>query len=240
MMRAKSFTLIEILLASTIFAMVIATSMASFLMVKNSNYRSDDLRTAQGCARQLRDFVSAFARSASPKGDRLEGIKINGGNYSLVPLTENTSSSVTDFVGFAVHSDENNFNIIYKKQLSDGSYTFETSASPVAINSTGIYSFQSSDRAVITSVCSAFTDSDTEGYFSDYSFATPFKVYFEKHSPDYTSNNQSDKIAVVNFRDVVYRSLDKDGVTLSQKYSIDKKSFGNVDLTVTSSARPLW
>jgi hypothetical protein len=41
-------------------------------------------------------------------------------------------------------------------------------------------------------------------------------------------------------KDVIFRSRDKAGGVLNQAYSLEKKSFASVDMSITSSARSLW
>jgi len=60
-MKFKSFTLVEILVASMIFMIVIVVSVSSFGMISRSSVKTDDLRLTNQCARQVEDYSDALS-----------------------------------------------------------------------------------------------------------------------------------------------------------------------------------
>ena len=98
-MRLKSFTLIEVMIASYIFMVVILMVVASFAMVRKSNENSDDSRVTSNCSRQVEDIFRSAVKSANFGKPLIKGIVYNGSKYTLI------STSTSGLVGFATFED---------------------------------------------------------------------------------------------------------------------------------------
>ena len=102
-MRLKSFTLIEVMIASYIFMVVILMVVASFAMVRKSNESSDDSRVTSNCSRQVEDIFRSAVKSANFGKPLIKGITfgVSSGvsKYTLV------STSTSGLVGFATFED---------------------------------------------------------------------------------------------------------------------------------------
>ena len=122
--KYKSFTLVEILIASLIFVSVMVVATASFALVKKSNENTDDLRAASSCARQIEDFIKAQVKSSS-FGPRVMAVDLDpsDGKYKIFPITQKMNTNLAGIVLFPT-SDEY---VILLKQVtaSDASYYFE-------------------------------------------------------------------------------------------------------------------
>ena len=82
-MNIKSFSLIEILVASMIFMVVVIMTVASFGMIQRSNEATSDLSNTSECARQIENITSSVFKSASYRQPRVMSIVLNSGVYSL-------------------------------------------------------------------------------------------------------------------------------------------------------------
>lgn len=113
MAKIKAFTLIEILIASSIFMVVAISSAAAFAMVKKSNNKTEDLRIANDCARQVEDFIKNEVRSAS-SGEKIKGLKYSGGVYSGITIPPN-GGAYPGFVSFR----ENEVRAVIRESQTD-------------------------------------------------------------------------------------------------------------------------
>jgi len=239
MNKIKSFTLIEILVSSLIFVVVVTTGVSAFALVRSSNEKTDDVRLADQCSRQVREKLSEIERTAqiSP---RVNAIQFNTDKtgFSLVAVTstgglsegESTSSQYEGVALFDTPSTK--FKAFYKK---DGLYYLGS------YTRAATYSFASNDSPIMSEDCMAFSTAP-EGSIdlSSYNFEQPFKVYFEKHYPDYDQSKQEDVIYKIILNDLAYRS-NKGGTRVEDEgSSIERSSTSKIFVELTNSARKLW
>ncbi len=116
-MKVKSYSLIEILIATLIFMVVIMVAVSAFALVKRSNEISGDYSKTDECARQIENFVSSIFRSASLGNPRIMAIMKEGDHLKLQDLSEIPDSEME----------------------ADGFSVFENSTDPQKINSVIIY-----------------------------------------------------------------------------------------------------
>ena len=115
-MKTKGFTLIEILIASFIFMMVIVMATASFAMIKKSNELTTDISKTNECAKQTENYINMMVRSADFGSSRIVAIDFTDPNYSFVKI----DNSVKEAVGFATFKKSDtpsrtNINAVVKK-----------------------------------------------------------------------------------------------------------------------------
>lgn len=108
-MKLKSFTLIEVMIASYVFMIVIMMVTSSFAMIRKSNENSDDSRVTSSCARQVEDVFKSAVKSANFGNPVMKVVVLDGGVYKLYDsLTLPLSLSK---VGFAAFEDPNSTDI---------------------------------------------------------------------------------------------------------------------------------
>lgn len=95
----KAFTLIEILVATYIFMVVIMMVTSSFAMIKKSNDNSDDTRIVNNCAKQVEETLQSLVKSSSFGSPTLMGILRTDDVYTLKKVDE-VSSSLDGFATF--------------------------------------------------------------------------------------------------------------------------------------------
>lgn len=244
------FTLIEILVASYIFMVVVVTAVAAFAMIKRSNETSDDFRQTNQCAREGENFISSLFRSASYGNPRVYGLVDNGGSYVLRAIkepTQNTPELELNFSGFVVFSQvpvDNKlaFKAIYKQiahnvtfNRDEGVYYFKSGVVDVASalypgfdpsnNIPASISFSSALSSAqpifSTEACSALIESDAKFNLTP---MTPFKLT---------------KGRDVKNQDVFILSLNDYIFTNFETTQIDAKSFSRMFLSSTNEATKL-
>jgi len=99
-MKTKSFTLIEILIATVIFMSVVMVAVAIFAMVKKSNETSGDMAKTDECVRQIENFTGAVFRSASYITPRIMAVEKSSGKIALRDLA-NVEGGELQTIGFA-------------------------------------------------------------------------------------------------------------------------------------------
>ena len=99
-MKIKSYSLIEILLASMIFMVVIFMVVSSFGMIKKSNENTSDLANTTECARQIENIATSIFKSASYHQPRIMPVVFNNESYRLGE--ELSADNPVQAVGFAV------------------------------------------------------------------------------------------------------------------------------------------
>lgn len=109
-MKIKSFTLVEILVASAIFMSVVVIAVSSTAMVTRSGARSDDLRRTMQCARQTEDYIVQMVRS-SGWGERLFALRNTGGRLLLAA----PETGGENYPGLVVFPGEGRFLAIFKE-----------------------------------------------------------------------------------------------------------------------------
>ncbi|MCX6809933.1 MAG: prepilin-type N-terminal cleavage/methylation domain-containing protein [Candidatus Berkelbacteria bacterium] len=130
-MKTKAFTLIEILVASFIFMMVIVMATASFAMIKKSNELTTDISKTNECAKQTENYINLMVRSANFGTSRIVAIDFADPKYSFINIDKNISQSV----GFATFEKSDNttldngkymvwVNMVFKKKDATGQYGY--------------------------------------------------------------------------------------------------------------------
>jgi type II secretory pathway pseudopilin PulG len=116
-MKLKSFTLIEVMIASYIFMIVIMMVTSSFAMIRKSNENSDDTRVTSSCTRQVEDVFKSAVKSANFGTPIMKVITYNDNDieyklYDSKPadILVTTDSSVK-IVGFATFEDPNSTDV---------------------------------------------------------------------------------------------------------------------------------
>lgn len=230
MRKIKSFTLIEIMVASLIFLVVVSTATSAFALIRSSNMKADDVRLADQCARQVREKLSEVVR-ANQLQSRIAGVQYSStGRFTLVE-SDNTN---TDYIGVAVFDSETTAKVIYK---SAGIYyirDYELST-PSTIRAT------TNNRPIIMSAdCLAFGEKPDNMVWSG-DFVKPFKVYYQKHYPDYDATKKEDKIFKIVLSDLVFRAHDNGSIDVEDEYSsVQKQTISKLFVDLTNNSRKLW
>jgi len=239
-MRKKAFTLVEILVSSLIFVIVVSVGVSSFALIRRSNEKADDMRLSDQCVRQIRDYVSERVRETAKDydGAKIKAIIASGNTFSLAEYekTDFASRYPNGVAGVALFKANNAFEAIYKRDgvYKKGDYT--VSGSGALIN------FSSNDINVASSDCAAYVSApaaasaDLDGY----QFTSPFRVYYLEHQPDYDGTIK-DKIYKVEIDDIIFRANKngQEGVETPET-SYTNHTFSKLSVDATNSARKLW
>ena len=119
-MKTKSFTLIEVLVASTIFMLVAMMAAASFAAVRQTNAKATDLKNTSECREVLQNFVQSEVKNSN-SGARIMEIKFVDPNYVLgdvlsdFPALGSTDKGYSDGVAF-IGKDGVSYKALYKNQ----------------------------------------------------------------------------------------------------------------------------
>lgn len=228
MKKFKSFTLIEIMVASLIFLVVSSTAVSTFALIRKSNEKTDDIRMTDQCVRQVREVLSEVAR-ANQSQSKIAGISSSSPNHFTIAESEDQN---LNYFGVAIFENETAVKAIYKIAgvYYIGDYTLDT---PTTIR-TG-----TNTPEIMSSDCLAF-QSLPPGLVWSNDIVKPFKVYYEKHYPDYDANKPGDKIYKVLLEDLIYHAKD-DGFSIADEVSVlGSKTMSKLFVNLTSSARKLW
>lgn len=226
--KVKSFTLVEVLVAAMIFLVVAATGVAALALIRRSNEKTDDVRLADQCSRQVRDMLSEQVRSAHSKS-RLVGLVTNGSRFSIVDSDDSNSN----YVGVGIFKNDTDVTAIYKalNTYIIREYSLDT---PTTIRpKVNVFPKIMSDE------CLSFENLPVGlSWYGD--FVKPFKVYYEKHQPDYDISKPEDKIYRVVLEDLVYRAKDGSVQVEDEQSSFENKTTSKIFANLTSSSRKLW
>jgi len=143
-MKLKSFSLIEVLIASYVFMIVIMMVTSSFAMIRKSNENSDDVRITSTCARQVEDVFRSAIKSANFGSPAVMGIKYDGVKYTLADATGTYVSTLSGFATFEDAKDVDSSKIRIKtfvKTSVNGKFSY--------IYSTGVVQLIASKFGVI-------------------------------------------------------------------------------------------
>lgn len=88
-MKVKSFTLIEVLIASMIFATVVIVGSASMAIIKRSQDSTSDRITTESCSNEISEFIKSRINQDDQQESQIFAIKdkkavILGGNNSII------------------------------------------------------------------------------------------------------------------------------------------------------------
>lgn len=228
MKKVKSFTLIEVMVASLIFLVVSSTAVSAFALIRKSNEKTDDIRMADQCVRQTREVLSEVVR-ANQSQSKIAGISSSNPNRFIINESEDRDIY---YFGVAIFESETSVKAIYKisgiyyigDYILDSPTTIRSRANASQIMSSDCLAFQSLPPGLV--------------WFND--IVKPFKVYYEKHYPDYDASKSGDKIYKVFLEDLVYHASD-DGVTIADEASaLRSNAMSKLFVNLTSSARKLW
>lgn len=215
-MKYKSYSLIEILVASMIFMIVIVVSITAFGMVRRTNTKADDLRLTNQCARQIEDYIGSQIRSANTK-ERIMAIADRGaGSYIFRKLPDSFDNY---YQGLVLFNGANSYLAIYKiggvYYAKSAQYTNEHQ---VEDGKTIPGIIPDRNAVILPDACAAF----------------------ETVEPDFIKNprdpfmgrkiGRGDNTIEIILKDAVYRS----GLE-SQEISIENKSFSTVSLRVSNN-----
>jgi hypothetical protein len=87
--------------------------------------------------------------------------------------------------------------------------------------------------------CAAF-QTLPEGLAWTGDFNKPFKVFYQKHYPDYDANKNEDKIFKIVLEDLVFRSTDNGQLVEDEVSSSEKQTTSKLFADLTNSSRKLW
>jgi type II secretory pathway pseudopilin PulG len=233
--RIKSFTLIEILIASLIFVSVMVVATTSFALVKKSNDNSEDMKIASSCARQVEDFVKAQIKSSSFNG-RVMAIDFDttSGEYKIYPITQKMGEDVAGAVLFPA---EGKYVAIFKKvTAADSSYYFDQRTGDLNINEVHTIDFLGSK--IHPDTCKGMTPgSGVAG--SDQPFQIMVRPRFPAATPAPSSNLTADQLSSLVFEvkldDLLFRSLSDSVDSEAQSAREESKKVIRLNLDVENS-----
>lgn len=236
-MKIKTFTLIEILIASLIFVSVMVVATSCFALVKKSNENSEDLKIASSCARQVEDFVRAQIKSSSFNG-RIMAIdfETTGGSnsYKIYPITQKMDANVAGIVLFPV---EGKYVVIFKKvNDSDSSYYFEEISSNLDMNKITPINFLG--KMIHPDLCKGMTPSSGVA-----ASGRPFKIALEPRFPaatpaasaSLTADKLQELVFEISLDDLLYRYVSGDVNTEARNARLETKKVIRLNLDVENS-----
>jgi len=235
-MKLKSFTLIEILIATLIFMLVAMIAATTFVMVRNTSDKTSDLAGANACSRQIESFVESMVRSSRyGYGKRIMGVDKSdlGASYVLKDLYQ--SETLQRFYGLAFFVENNKYRVVIKRDGENGYLTKDFSYSS-ANNIENNKVIDLSDAIPLNSNdCGTFTDKPVA--FESKNLTKPFQVSVRPNTPQLATQTPSvspsyfDSLSyLVGLNDIVYMK----GVE-NQKQSIDRKSYEQVFVSSVNS-----
>ncbi len=200
MKKILSFSLIEILIASSIFMFVAMMAAASFGMIRKANDRARDLKNTGECREILQNFVESGVNNSN-REPRIMGIIGQGDGYLFKDIdVANDSLSLEQlptediqFAGLAMFLSDGSYSVIYKdksqqylfrefgKDGSDATLPVEGDSVPVA------------NEFLKTGNQTCYGSPTSLG------LATPFKIWGVKNN-----NNQSSHLFTVVLEDNLY------------------------------------
>jgi type II secretory pathway pseudopilin PulG len=227
MKKLKSFTLIEILIASYIFVMVIIMAVASFAMIKRSNDTSDDIRLTSQCARDLEDFVSSRVRS-SVDDPRIMAVKLSADGSIFNLITPGAGSKYSGVAVFKKTSSPDKITVraIYKK--GDGYFYQEQEVASSSLSTT---TFSTVNEAKLNSDDCSAAVSNPAGATPETPFAIASSSSYKKGP---ASGVSSPPIFTITLDDLFYRRL---GGTSQE--NPDNKALSRVYINVVNDLRAI-
>lgn len=243
--RVKSFTLIEILIASVIFATVAIIASSSLSMVIATNNKTDDLTSSENCVRQVSDYIKS-ALNADHYGQRTRVVipGDNDNNFKLQEWGKLVSQNSRRSTGIAVFDSPTTFKIIYKR---DGLYMLQTG---ISFNSdeNHQYPYVAGNSAIHSDNCKFYTSADAQwGNLKDasnnilYDFGQPFEItrYIRAQaaaSPtDAEFAKSGNRVYLIIIRDIAYRAQDAGQTVVSEDEAKNNNVFSRLDLTLSES-----
>ena len=183
-MKIKSFTLIEILIASVIFMGVMVIAASSFALVRRSSEKAEDIRVASTCARQVEDFIKSQTISSNYGGRimALSGCTPNGASPGLSCKLYPPASSEgqADLYGVAFFLSETSYKVLYKyvpADKSDAAYFLDERNNPAVVNFKTSAVINVSGKLLNSSECKVLNSGVTDG--NDF----PFKINYSMRFP---------------------------------------------------------
>lgn len=246
--KVKSFTLVEILIASVIFVAVATIASSSLSMIIASSNKTDDLTKSENCARQVSDYVKALAVS-DHYGNRMKiVVSPEEGKFVVKDWGETISENYTRAIGLAFFDSPSTFKIVYKQ---DGDYLIQ-SGNVYNSNSDYRYSFNTDNSAINSNDCQFFQDAaggwgqlkDADGQ-QIYDFSNPFAITREiqiqaAQSPtNLRLEDSGNRIYLVSLKDVVYRAGELGSQIATEDDAKNSGIYSYLDLTFSESDRSI-
>lgn len=239
-MKIKSFTLIEILIASLIFVSVMVVATTSFALVRRSNDNSEDMKIASSCARQVEDFVKAQIKSSSFSG-RVMAIDFDttSGQYKIYPITQkmSTEKKSVNVAGIVLFPAAGKYVAIFKKiTATDSSYYFDQRTGDLDINKVHTIDFLGSK--IHPETCKGMTPgSKVAG--SDKPFKIVLQTRYPEATPAASSSLTTDQLGNLVFEvkldDLLFHYLGGNIDTEAQGAREDSKKVIRLNLDVENS-----
>lgn len=99
-MKIKSFTLVEVMVASYVFMVVMVMVVASYALIKKSNESSDDIRITSTCSRQVEEIFRSAIKAANFGKPLIMGIDFDAGSNKYRLRDPSLASSLAGFATF--------------------------------------------------------------------------------------------------------------------------------------------
>lgn len=244
--KIRSFTLVEILIASVIFAVVATIAASSLSMIIATSGKTDDLTASENCVRQVNDYIQAMA-SSDHYGQRLRVMTLVEENkFQIKEWGKVTEENWTRAAGIAFFDESSVFKIVYKK---DGQYLIQDNNTFNAAENFE-YSLNSSNSAIHSDDCRFFTnvaggwdtlkDADSRPL---YDFTNPFVITRNigiqtAQSPTNAALNDSkNRVYSVSVRDVAYRAQDAGTAISTEDDAKTSNIYSRLDLTFSESEK---
>lgn len=221
-MKTKAFTLIEILLASLIFMIVVTVAVTSLTLMRKSTDLSNDLSSATGCAREMEDYISNQLR----KDYAPEAVYGINNNESGTPVIESIPKDIeTQYSGILLSQEGSQAMAIWKDGDSGYYLLLKFDLSPnEEINGRTLKSYTTSTARIESEACHPFiTKRSKPENLSAFAlnFEKPFQIKkIEKLQRSYLA---------VKITDFLYFSI---GGAQSQEQAIESQSFGKLFVDV--------
>ena len=242
MKKTKAFTLVEILIASVIFATVAIIASSSLSMIIAANNKADDLTSSDNCVRQVSDYTKAAVYS-DHFGQRIRVIIVTGRNFRLKEYGKIASENKGNFSGIAYFTGPNTFKTIYKD--TDGIYYVSGSITYISDDTDYVLPNIGTVSAIHSDSCRFFVGTPAGWGMQDagsariYNFNRPFQITRYKQiqlgaSPTPAELAQSEnRIYIINIRDVAYRSIESGWEVQTQDSANSSNIFSRLDLTLS-------
>lgn len=243
MKKIKAFTLVEILIASVIFATVAIIASSSLSMIIASNNKTDDLTSSENCVRQASDYIKAAVYS-DHFGQRIRVIVTSGRNFNLKEYGKIASENKGSFSGIAYFTGPNTFKTIYKD--TDGIYYVSNAMTYVSDTTDYVLPDIGSASTIHSDNCKFFVgnpliwkDMRDASSAKIYNFDHPFQITRHKQiqlglSPTPAELAQSkNRIYTINIRDVAYRAIENGREVQTQDSANNSNIYSRLDLTLS-------
>lgn len=177
--KVKSYSLIEILIASMIFMVVAIFGASSFAMISKSNNTTEDFQVAAQCSNQLESFMKNSFEGAD-KGDRIYGIRRVGSVHKMYQLSNINISSSAGYSGFlainenkkraifAIADTSGNFGDYYYKDFTNTELTDQYLGNGKVIDLSSPYSIYNNNcRTFMSASENYFKIENPKNYLTD-------------------------------------------------------------------------